>query len=851
MQDWLVNGNNGLAMVAVGARAEFDAKEIDADPLEIEQTSNAMSIAVTLLGPVGPQGPAGPEGDPGPQGTDGPQGPVGPQGPAGPQGEQGLAGPVGPQGPIGLTGPAGPQGPQGVQGATGAQGPAGPQGPSGDAAASPFDFIVDPSITVDAPPLYASIQSAMNAAAATVVGDTDAVVVLKPGTYNENLSLRNYVQLRGLIANNREDVIIDGDVTSTVDNQTYINNVLVRGNVTVTQGTLLLRDAAVSMSSGDTFELNGGNVNARRSNIGGGNGILVTLGSLVTLRSDLGRITANVGGLTLKQTNVSGQITLNSSSNSSIWGGRLWNNSGPNIIVSSSSTLDIWDVNVFSNSSPAIDNQGAVRFGSIMYSGPGEGFSNPTPSLLAIPLSAHTADNAIYDNSRAVNPLVASTVQAALDELADLAPVPGPAGPQGPQGDPGPAGPAGPTGPQGTAGAPGPIGPQGLAGPQGPAGIDGAVGPQGPQGDPGPAGPPGPTADFAKVAYVAQSGGDYTSPLDAMANVSSGDNWCGTPSASNRCLVKIMPGEYNVGAPSGPGALQMRAFVDIEGSGQKTTRLIGTGSAVLGGYPGTVSTAANSELRNLTVENTGGSSWSVAIVGSGAARAMTLRDVTAIVSGGSNGNNAIVNQNTFSALPVLRNVRAFASDENAIGILNSCSGSDIDGAYINVVGNGSNIVGLQDSNNQSSCGVTYRGRVTNVYALVSGGVTTYGIAGNQSNSDFSNLHMVAEGSSHNSYGISLGPFADVTVRNSTLIARGTPNSDGVKSFGGGTIRVDGSVVVGDTNTVDVQGTPSNPALVLIGASRMEGGATAVTADVTLTCAGVYDEAYAFSASTCP
>jgi hypothetical protein len=50
---------------------------------------------------------------------------------------------------------------------------------------------------------------------------------------------------------------------------------------------------------------------------------------------------------------------------------------------------------------------------------------------------------------------------------------------------------------------------------------------------------------YGKVAIVAQSGGDYTDPLTAMDDSGS---WCGTASETNPCLVKIMPGVYDVGS---------------------------------------------------------------------------------------------------------------------------------------------------------------------------------------------------------------------------------------------------------------------------------------------------------------
>jgi hypothetical protein len=107
-------------------------------------------------------------------------------------------------------------------------------------------------------------------------------------------------------------------------------------------------------------------------------------------------------------------------------------------------------------------------------------------------------------------------------------------------------------------------------------------------------------AQYARVALVAvggaAGGGDYADPLAAIADFGT---WCGTPSAANPCLVKVLPGVYDV---SGNGYLFMRPFIDVEGSGAGVTTIRGAGSSTFGlvrfGY-------WNSDLRALSVEATG------------------------------------------------------------------------------------------------------------------------------------------------------------------------------------------------------------------------------------------------------
>jgi len=87
-----------------------------------------------------------------------------------------------------------------------------------------------------------------------------------------------------------------------------------------------------------------------------------------------------------------------------------------------------------------------------------------------------------------------------------------------------------------------------------------------------------------------------------------------------------------------------------------------------------------------------------------------------------------------------------------------------------------------------------------------------------------------------------------TINNSVLRASGGSNNYGLyNSASGGayTVLVNNSQITGSTNAIrnDAEFTTR------IGASQLFGGA--VTGGGTVTCAGVYDENYAFSASTCP
>jgi hypothetical protein len=106
-----------------------------------------------------------------------------------------------------------------------------------------------------------------------------------------------------------------------------------------------------------------------------------------------------------------------------------------------------------------------------------------------------------------------------------------------------------------------------------------------------------------------------------------------TASQTNPWLLKIEPGIYVVP----PGAVQMKPYVDMEGSGEDVTiiRSVGTPD----NSTGTLLTADNVELRFLTVENTGGDVYAKPIYVHGTSP--ILSHVTARSSGATFENHGI------------------------------------------------------------------------------------------------------------------------------------------------------------------------------------------------------------------
>jgi hypothetical protein len=169
------------------------------------------------------------------------------------------------------------------------------------------------------------------------------------------------------------------------------------------------------------------------------------------------------------------------------------------------------------------------------------------------------------------------------------------------------------------------------------------------------------------VAVVAKSGGDYTDPFTAMTQLSA---WCPSPSEATPCLLKIMPGVYEIGSNS----VNMHSYVDIEGSGENVTKITGNITSNGSDGLGVVRGASNSELRSLTVENanaTGVFAYAVAIFNSGTSAQIT--NVTArSQSTGTGFSFGILN---YHAAAYLLNVKAYGGGASGInrGIHNSDS----------------------------------------------------------------------------------------------------------------------------------------------------------------------------------
>lgn len=332
---------------------------------------------------------------------------------------------------------------------------------------------------------------------------------------------------------------------------------------------------------------------------------------------------------------------------------------------------------------------------------------------------------------------------------------------------------------------------------------------------------------YGKVAVVAQRGGDYADPVSAMNDVST---WCGTPTAANLCLLKIMPGVYDIGAAS----LQMAAYIDVEGAGESSTTII---SSVPGAMTGTIVGASDMEMRFFSVKNVsadGANTMNNAIFNSAASPA--IHKVTAVCSGGqyccgvrneaasapiltqmtsvatinaSNSYGAFGIFNAGGAAPFMRDVRATGSTGGrySVGVINTASNplmSDVE-----ATGNG-----LPGMSNNMSVGVWNQACSSPVMLL--------------------HVKATASGAAGENDGI-YNYQSSVTAMNVRSTGSG-PNSKGLLTVSPGNISMDHSVLQGATASVNNGGST-----VFVGNSKLDGAL--VRSSGTTKCIGTYDGNY--------
>ncbi len=308
------------------------------------------------------------------------------------------------------------------------------------------------------------------------------------------------------------------------------------------------------------------------------------------------------------------------------------------------------------------------------------------------------------------------------------------------------------------------------------------------------------------IANVAISGGDYSSPVDAMNDLAT---WCGTPSEDNLCLMKIAPGEYNIGA----NPIIMQDFVDIQGSGTNNTEI--TGAVAGDASSGLVHSATNTTLSDLSIYNEGGSggSYSIGIFSEDAGNVL-IKGVYIEAYGGTNN---IGIRNSGSSLDIINSSIYGSGGEHAIGIENSSlSVATIMNA--NVTSSGASISNIGISIVESHMLMDS----SEIKSYTVGGERATGIYVSNRNipTSLNNLTVFVEGASVENNGV-IVDSAYVEMKVSKITAKGPGSGYGVTITKSETIDpvtdIVGSTIVGETGPkallIDANVNPDNTRIV--------------------------------------
>ncbi len=350
----------------------------------------------------------------------------------------------------------------------------------------------------------------------------------------------------------------------------------------------------------------------------------------------------------------------------------------------------------------------------------------------------------------------------------------------------------------------------------------------------------------ARVVWVAQSGGDFSSIQAALDSIVDA-------SASNPYLLMAAPGVYQE-------QVTMKPYVDIQGAGEGKTVIKWTGG---GGVPwmtgtsGTVLGADHAGLRFLTVESDAtGTTYATAIHNQDASPA--LIHVTANASGGSSYNHAIVN---ISSSPTMTYVIAAASGgSNSRTIYNYSSSSPIMTHVSATASGGTTNYGVQNHSSSpvmmhvtaSAFGGTTTYGVHNytsssltmkeVTATASGAITNYGVINQSSSYLTMEQVMVTVSGGNTSYGVYNLSSTFVTMAQMTVNASGATASYGVYNSGSSpTIR--DCALKGATNSIyNLSLSSAKVANTLLDGSINAGGG--------LTCVGTYNASFTALNDSC-
>jgi len=327
-----------------------------------------------------------------------------------------------------------------------------------------------------------------------------------------------------------------------------------------------------------------------------------------------------------------------------------------------------------------------------------------------------------------------------------------------------------------------------------------------------------------------------------------------SPSSTDRWLLKIEPGIFDIGTTP----LQMRSWVDMEGSGIGVTTIRGNVFLVQNSnYTATLHGADNAELRLLTVEALGDPAGAIAMANYYASPRLYRVKFTTYTGSATGTVWGIRN---FSSAPLIEEcevnvTRPSAPNTTAYGLV--------------FIGNNIPLPAGRSSFLRSKIAVSGASTTYGVYLQnaqiinqiresrvdVTGSTTTYGLyavstgqwVGHES-LQIQNSEISSGGSTFTSYGIFFDSevLMDLDIRDSKVRGYMAPTTYGILQTGSpGTtgISLQGASIVGLTKTI---GASAN---ISVASTFLNGGP--ITSLAWLGCMGVWDENGVFYANSCP
>lgn len=247
---------------------------------------------------------------------------------------------------------------------------------------------------------------------------------------------------------------------------------------------------------------------------------------------------------------------------------------------------------------------------------------------------------------------------------------------------------------------------------------------------------------------VLEPGPDIQAIIDNISDASS----------SKLYLIHLGAGIYNLGSTN----IVMKPWVSIQGSGRESTTITGAVSTGIFDNSSAVMVGANNvALSDMTIENTGGDQYSMAIFNINVSPKMER--LTAICTGGSLRNIAVYNSSTSSASPIMTGVSAFASgNTNNRAIVNATSSPFMAGISANASGGTETNYGVLNKESSAPTMIT-------VYAIATGGTNSRGVINNASSPTMMGVTASGTGGSTNSFGVLSKNSSSPFIQDSILI----------------------------------------------------------------------------------